>query len=450
MPYLLPPLSLLQGAIRSARDHGGQYSKELREEAAHAVSACVANAQLLYPRNVAAEVQCRVVAAEVYGSLEQWPDVLRHATVALQDIEACETTPEMVHPPTRDGSPVERPDPLKSTYKRSTMRRTTRQGKSLDDSLVAPDVLGVTMESVLKMRDSGKWAAPQDTLTVPRELAGLREHTGDLGDRNIKFSLASPEPMLPGNQHAAVPPDASQMVAPPRLAVSCCCAVRVTGVCVCLPCQGAGGRAAMLETYEGFGSFFRSYCSALRRQNGVLGAAEDNGDAMDSFSTHTSIDGSPLPLLPLPAHTVQLHFWIRRLFSESYASSSPWTWLTAVCAKFCTSLGALCEYPPTKTPRPKFPQKPLSWRDIVRCLRHFRPVAKGVPAFTKPSRSKMAYSEEVGEGGGRAGGVWSFSNACAATWRHGGIFADVVEEFVAGTDGEVAAAVAILLEELCR
>ena len=46
--------------------------------------------------------------------------------------------------------------------------------------------------------------------------------------------------------------------------------------------------------------------------------------------------------------------------------------------------------------------------------------------------------------------AWSFSEACSATWSAGGVFADMVEEFVAGTDPELAAAVSIILEKLCK
>jgi hypothetical protein len=46
-------------------------------------------------------------------------------------------------------------------------------------------------------------------------------------------------------------------------------------------------------------------------------------------------------------------------------------------------------------------------------------------------------------------GLWSFTQAITATWKHSGLFADMVEEFVAGTDAEVFAATTILLEKLC-
>lgn len=47
-------------------------------------------------------------------------------------------------------------------------------------------------------------------------------------------------------------------------------------------------------------------------------------------------------------------------------------------------------------------------------------------------------------------GLWSFSKAVADTWRKGGVFSDLVEEFIAGTDSEVAALTAQLLEKLCK
>ena len=84
------------------------------------VTFCVVTSQLLHPNNSAAEIQARVVASEVYADAGLWADAQRHVTAALQAIEDCEAGP--LH-----GARVgitghmfvsERPDPLKSTYKR--------------------------------------------------------------------------------------------------------------------------------------------------------------------------------------------------------------------------------------------------------------------------------------------------------------------------------------------
>lgn len=84
------------------------------EETSALVGRSVAYAKLLCPPNPAAEVQSRVIAAEVYATLGQWEDALRHVTVALADIEACESGESQPRAPSVAG---ERPDPLKSTYK---------------------------------------------------------------------------------------------------------------------------------------------------------------------------------------------------------------------------------------------------------------------------------------------------------------------------------------------
>ncbi len=47
-------------------------------------------------------------------------------------------------------------------------------------------------------------------------------------------------------------------------------------------------------------------------------------------------------------------------------------------------------------------------------------------------------------------GKWSFSAACSEAWASNGTFADMVEEFIAGTDPELAAAVEGLLEAVCE
>ena len=47
-------------------------------------------------------------------------------------------------------------------------------------------------------------------------------------------------------------------------------------------------------------------------------------------------------------------------------------------------------------------------------------------------------------------GKWSFSAACAEAWASNGAFADVVEEFIAGTDPELASATELLLEAVCK
>jgi hypothetical protein len=47
-------------------------------------------------------------------------------------------------------------------------------------------------------------------------------------------------------------------------------------------------------------------------------------------------------------------------------------------------------------------------------------------------------------------GKWSFSAACTEAWASNGAFADVVEEFIAGTDPELASATELLLEAVCE
>lgn len=429
----------LQTRVREVSDVGLEVEANLKKEVAHAVAAVVTTAQLVFPRNRAVECQARVAAAEAYATVGLWSDAQRHATIALKDIEACETSPEAGVAAPLDlastlASGSERPDPARSTYRRvrgDSKTMPPRKSNALNESgCLPPDVLGVTMEDVLKLSSTGKWsdAGDADTVTLPRELADLGMSTPQLKDTQFRLSLQSPEPIVPGKADV-MPPDASQM--------------------------GPGGRAAMLETYEGFGSFYRSFCSALRRQNRAVLSTRGSVNAIDSFTSDTdSIDTAGGILYgdsPSASQAVQIQYWIRRLFSETYSSNSPWQWLTAVCSRYCVSLGALCEYPPTKTPKPRHPHSLLTWRDVVRCLRAHKPSTSGGLDGSKPSHSRMAYCDEpCGDQVPLAGKFWSFNDSLLASYQSGGVFSDMVEEFIAGTDPEVAAATANLLEKLCN
>lgn len=114
--------AFVQATIRQ-RTQAGELptsEPEIMNVLVEGVTACVVTSQLLHPSNSATEIQARVVASEVYADAGSWSDAQRHVTVALQAIEECEAGPLR-------GSRVgnsslafvsERPDPLKSTYKR--------------------------------------------------------------------------------------------------------------------------------------------------------------------------------------------------------------------------------------------------------------------------------------------------------------------------------------------
>jgi hypothetical protein len=440
MNFFFRRVSSLQTRVRDVTDAGLDIEANLKKEVAHAVAAVVTTAQLVYPRNRAVECQARVAAAEAYATLGLWTDAQRHVTIALRDIEACEASLQAGVAAPLDlaasviASSSERPDPTRSTYRRTrggSNPMPARKNNPLNESgCLPPDVLGVTMEDVMKLSSTGKWSdgGDSDTVTLPRELVDLGMSTPQLKETQFRFTLHSPEPVMPGKVDV-LPPDASQM--------------------------GPGGRAAMLETYEGFGSFYRSFCSALRRQNGAVLSTRGSVNAIDSFTSDTdsmdTADGVLYGDCATASHAVQVQFWIRRLFSETYASNSPWQWLTAVCSRYCVSLGALCEYPPTKTPKPRHPQSLVTWRDVVRCLRAHKPSLSSGLEATKPSHSRLAYCDEpYGDEAPLAGKLWSFNDNVLEAYRSSGVFCDMVEEFIAGTDPEVAGATANLLEKLCN
>ena len=223
------------------------------------MAACVVNSQLLSPRNLAAEAEARIVAAEVYSALGNWPDALRHASVALESIEMADRIAEGK----RSGSVADlgeisldfeatqantlastsqRPDPKNSTYRRRDLKREDATGAALARTGGSPyktqsiaatpqkptrpptsgsaargllstpkDILQATLGSTLK--GSSRWSpVDPDTLTIPRELSDLSNQPIAKELQHAKFTMASPEPVLPGKDPLRAVPDASQLV----------------------------------------------------------------------------------------------------------------------------------------------------------------------------------------------------------------------------------------------